>query len=462
MRTLFILYLLLATLSLSAQVVPDSLLRQTKVAQQVLTGKDSLDVRIQQAQGCIDSLRRLSRTEADSSQVGRYLQRQQDNLQQQLRHWEARRDSLFSPLDTLQQKMSNTQQRVLSLQDSLSERLPFQPALREVTDVTLPDELANQLSATPFDDISKKLSLSKLTPNLPELPQPIHAVREHVTAWQEHLSTYSDKLTTYQSKAAQYTAPLQQGTQAVEQQVLERVPEGELLQQNQQALQKWKADQAISEEQQQAQLQQRLLASARDHFANHSESLQKAQEAMVDLKKKYTLVQGTQQERRSSLHDQPLSERLVYGGTLQVKKGPPLAFDLSPLLGYQLNKRFIAGLGATYRLTLPKATWTSLRRSILATEAVYGGRAYAEYEVIESFLVHGEYERLGQVVPVMNQDASARSWQTSILAGIGKTYRIAGRLQGSVLILYNLRHRQQSVYASPWIFRFGFQRAGSQ
>lgn len=86
-----------------------------------------------------------------------------------------------------------------------------------------------------------------------------------------------------------------------------------------------------------------------------------------------------------------------------------LAFDLSPLLGYRFNKRFTLGVGATYRLALSKNPV-----SVITEDATYGGRAYAEYHLIKSFLLHAEYERMSQAVLVADQDATGRSWQTSL------------------------------------------------
>lgn len=139
--------------------------------------------------------------------------------------------------------------------------------------------------------------------------------------------------------------------------------------------------------------------------------------------------------------------------------------DLAPQLAYRWNKRISTGAGLVYRLALEGGI-KKIRRQFTNNNAVYGGRVYGEYEVIRSLLLHGEYERLSQVQAAAGQDLTSRTWQTSLLAGIGKTYRIAGKWQGSVLLLYNFRHnraanRQQSIHARPWIFRFGFQRSGS-
>ena len=178
------------------------------------------------------------------------------------------------------------------------------------------------------------------------------------------------------------------------------------------------------------------------------------------------MVQGDVRQKRSSLQGTPFGERLVYGGNVQINRTPSLAVDLSPQLAYRWSKRISTGVGGTYWLTLSKDY-----KSISTDNATYRGRAFAEYGVFRGFLLHGEYERMSQVRPAVNQDVPRRTGQTSLLAGIGKTYRIGGhrghgrrghgRWQGSVLVLYNFRHRQQDLHYRPWIFRFGFQRAVS-
>ena len=452
MHYLLPLGLLLLSLNLSAQVTPDSLLHSTKVGQQVAARKDSLDLRIQRAQGQLDSLRRLPRRTVDSSAVVQYAHRQRDSLQQRIHHWQARKDSLLSPLDTLRQKAR-------SFSDSLNQRIPVGPAtdaLRSVAAEQLPDELTSLRSVAAVKERVPELSIPRVVPQRPDLPPPVHAIREHAAVWQEKLRNYSGKLSDYQGQAA----VLAQGSQVVEKEALDQVARHTLEgQQLPEGLPEAESA-AATTEQQRAELQQRLLASARDHFAQHQPELQQAQQQLADLKRKYSLVQGEQHQKHNSLQGTPLSERLVYGGTMQINRTPALAVDLSPRLGYQLNKRFTAGLGATYRLTLSEDYWAAIRKSITMDNAVYGGRAYLEYEVIRSFLLHGEYERMSQAVPTVGQDGFSRRWNTSLLAGIGKSYPIAGKWRGSVLLLYNFRHGKQNIHARPWVLRFGFQRGG--
>ena len=315
-----------------------------------------------------------------------------------------------------------------------------------------------------------QLQVPKLTSQLPNLPPPVHAVQEHATVWQEKLSTYPATLSEYKDKASQYITPLNQGSKALEQQVLQRAPESELLQpggdplggtpQNQEGLFDFSNRQGFAQQQQRAQLQQRVMASAKDHFAEHGEALQDAQEKLGMLKKKYSDINGDTQQKRSSLQGTPLGKRLIYGGTMQLQRVPSLSIDLSPQLAYQWNKRISSGIGLVYRL-VPEGGLKKLRQQLASDNAIYGGRLYGEYEVVRSLLLHGEYERLSERVTATSENLTGRQWQTSLLAGVGKTYQIAGKWQGSVLLLYNFRHQQQSIHTRPWVFRFGFQRSGS-
>ena len=456
---LVLLPLLLISLTLTAQVSTDSILRQTQPGQQILTEKDTVQKQINQFRTKADSLRPSPKSLLDSTQIARYVQAQQDSLQGQKQRLQAMQDSLLSPLDTLEQRLS---QKANAVRDTLYQKVPVQKAVEGVeaiSDVTAPDELTHSLPNTDLARSVPSLPIEKVAPELPSMPQPVHAVQEHTAAWQEKLSQHKSSLSQHQGKVTQYTTPLQQGGQALEQQALQQTPGGELLQQNHQALEAWQGEQALTAEEQQAQMQEKLLSTAQDHFANHSEALHTAQGKLQDLKKKYKQVQTDQDlyMKKSSLEGEPFGERLTYGGTMQVLTQPQLAFDVSPLLGYRFNKRFTLGVGATYRLALSKNPV-----SVVTENATYGCRAYAEYNIIRSFLLHGEYERMSQAAPAPGQDDLQRSWQTSLLVGVGKTYRITNKLQGSILFLYNLRHDKQTVYPRPFMIRAGFQVVGAK
>ncbi len=462
MRTLLLLGLLFANIHLFAQVTPDSLLPPTKIGQQEPVRKDSLDVRIRQAHRRLDSLRQVPRSRVDSLRAMQYGQHQRDSLHQQVQRWKAQRDSLLRPSDTLQHKINQTQQRVRSWQDSMTQKIPApaSEAIRSATSEALPDEVTDVLS---YSQQLPNFNLPRMTYQLPNLPPPVHAVREHATVWQEKLSTYPATLSGYQGKTSPYTSALNQGSEALDQQVLQHAPESELLQTggSSEGLFDFSDRAGFAQQQQRAQLQQRMIASAKDHFAEHGEVLQDAQQQLGKLKKKYSEVNGDTRQKRSSLQGTPLGKRLVYGGTMQLQRTPSLSIDLAPQLAYQFNKRISSGVGLVYRLA-PEGGLKQLRQQLTSNNAVYGGRLYGEYEVVRSLLLHGEYERLSQRVATTGENLTDRQWQSSLLAGVGKTYQIAGKWQGSVLVLYNFRHQQQTIHSRPWVVRFGFQRVSSK
>lgn len=254
---------------------------------------------------------------------------------------------------------------------------------------------------------------------------------------------------------------MQQSGQALEQQALQAVPGTEQLQNGSEALTAWQDGQVLTAEEQQAELQEAILALAQDHFAEHRSTLRSGQSKLQDLKKKYRQVQTSEEVfvKRNSLEGTPFIQRLTYGATLQLRSRPTLTVDLSPLLGYRLDRDLVVGVGATYRLALSED-----RRSIVTDHPVYGGRGFAEYTVMKGFLLHAEYERLMQSARLIGQETSSRIAQSAVLVGIGKNYTITNRVRGTVVFLYNLRSADQlpSLYPRPFMIRFGFRMGSHQ
>ena len=464
MKTLLFVNLIFVPFQLLAQSGPSDTTSLFTPNNHIIAQKDSAVTKSGQVFNQLDSVLPLSSAFVDSSKVARYIVRQRDSINQKVQSWQAKQDSLLSPIDTLQQKIDDVQRRVVSFQDSLINRLPLQQAtqhLRTEEAEALPEEVTQVTQSVLVKNPMSQLQVPKLTSQLPNLPPPVHAVQEHATAWQQKLSTYPATLSEYKGKASQYITPLNQGSEAIGQQVLQRAPESDLLHQNQDGLFNFSDRQGFAQQQQRAQLQQRVMASAKDHFAEHGEALQDAQEQLGKLKKKYSAVNGDTQQKRSSLQGTPLGKRIIYGGSMQLQRVPSLSIDLSPQLAYQWNKRINSGIGLVYRL-VPEGGIKKMRQQLASNNAIYGGRVYAEYEVIRSLLLHGEYERLSERVATTGENLTGRQWQSSLLAGVGKTYQISGKWQGSVLLLYNFRHGQQTIHSRPWVVRFGFQRVSSK
>ncbi|MGB3780687.1 MAG: hypothetical protein WA960_20140 [Tunicatimonas sp.] len=383
-------------------------------------------------------------------------QRLTDSLQVHQQHLNAQQDSLLRPLDSLATRF---RQKVNAVHDTLNARVSRQPVVQGVPlglDTNRPNLVQKNLLAQ--NPLLSADPLKKVAPELPSMPQPVHAVQEHRAAWQQKLSKYPGRLAEQQSKAASYRTTVQQGGQALEGQVMQLAPGSEQLQAGSEALGSWQDGQALTAEEQQARLQEEMLSTAQDHFADHRSELQSGQGKLQDLKKKYRQVQASEEVyvKKESLKGIPFGQRLTYGGTLQVIHQTNLAADLSPLLGYHLNRNVVVGIGATYRLAVSEDY-----RRVLTGHPVYGGRGFGEYTLARGFMLHGEYERLRRRAPLFNQEVGEHAFQNAVLVGAGKHYTITKRVRGMVLLLYNLRAADQlpGVYVRPYMVRFGFFRS---
>lgn len=189
-------------------------------------------------------------------------------------------------------------------------------------------------------------------------------------------------------------------------------------------------------------------------LSKNQNKIQFAQKQLAAYKKKYSSIQSTKDMstavKRNSLQGKPLSERLVLGGTFQINRDPT-ALDLSPLIGYHINKKLTLGIGVTYRAILDFNEFKTENQ-------VYGYRGYLQREAFKGFIMHGEFERMTTTVDVANTtDEVNRKWVSGGLIGLGKEYGLIKGIKGQVMVLYNFLHEHGvSPYQKPWVIRFGF------
>ena len=443
MRTLVLIGFLFASLPLLAQIDSDTSVSLSRGDTFSPFQIDSFNGEASIAQEAIARIDSLSLSRVDSSLF--YLQRN------------ALSRSLSRKYADLDSTLANSIQSVRMLKDSAAERFTIDDRLIHSP---IGQTLLPSVKDQPLLKESSLPTLRRLTPQLPTMSQPINAVPQNAAIWKEKLATLPTVLSQYKENALPYTVPLKQGGEALEQHVLQRVPEGNLLKDNESKLfdlNKYRTQ----DEEQRTKLKRKMIALAKSNLTKRNSTVQKAQQQLGKLKRKYNMVQGAKRRKRSSLQDVSLSKRLVYGGTMQFQRTPSFSIDLAPQLAYRFNKRISSGVGVVYRLA-PEGGLKQLRQQLNSNKVVYGGRLYSEYEVVRSLLLHGEYERLSQGVAATDEQPGRRWWQTSLLAGVGKTYQIAGKWQGSVLLLYNFRHQQQEIHTRPWVVRFGFQRVSSK
>lgn len=121
---------------------------------------------------------------------------------------------------------------------------------------------------------------------------------------------------------------------------------------------------------------------------------------------------------------------------------------VSPSVGYMLTKKFMGGVGITYRYTKYK----------YSTPAVsfndYGASPFLRYMIFKSIFLQTEYEYL-------NYDSfEGRKPYNSFLAGGGFIQPIGNRASFYITALYNFSYSSPlpgvySPYSSPLVIRAG-------
>lgn len=190
--------------------------------------------------------------------------------------------------------------------------------------------------------------------------------------------------------------------------------------------------------------------SARDAFVSNKEKVIEAIQVLdtAKLKDKQLGSFDNGDERKD------WSERLSYGGNLQVEISETTLIDFSPWMGWSIRKQWMWAIGANY-----KSAWTfNDGLDYMATDERVGARVFTECDFWKGIYVHGEAERLWQTYALSEgTDTSPSQGVNGWLLGLGKFYQIKGKLQGNFQVLYNFNYENDGPYHSLWIIRFGLR-----
>jgi hypothetical protein len=165
------------------------------------------------------------------------------------------------------------------------------------------------------------------------------------------------------------------------------------------------------------------------------------------------------QGKDNSLKGVPFKERIVTGGGLGLGFGSVQDFvSVSPVIGYSITKKFIAGTGITYRYTNFKLSTPSIKLNDYAISP------FLRYNIYRGFFVQTEYEYLNYEFPI-NTTETIRMDFKSFLAGGGLVQPIGRNLAFYVMALYNFSYQQPvpgriSPYSSPFVLRAGINIGG--
>lgn len=164
--------------------------------------------------------------------------------------------------------------------------------------------------------------------------------------------------------------------------------------------------------------------------------------AFHDLSAQYT-KEDEKPKNDNSLSDVPFKDRLFTGGNLGFGvAGNFLYLDVSPIIGYKINKKLGAGVGIRYSLLRDlfyKINYTN-----------YGGSVFARYKVIPQVFLHAEFEALRtyNFNPISIQYLER---DMAYMGLIGAGYSLGEGVSFSVLVLYDLIDHVNSPYRNAYL-----------
>ncbi len=150
------------------------------------------------------------------------------------------------------------------------------------------------------------------------------------------------------------------------------------------------------------------------------------------------------------------AQRLEYGFDFQPVKSSSLlpgATNIGLSIGYKINDKSVAGVGASYKLGMGSI------QKIKFTHEGLGLRSFIDWKLKKQFFVSGGFE--------MNHHASFKNvsalqqmdaWQQSGLLGISKKIPAKSKLMksGKLQLLYDFLYKQHLPVSQPVVFRVGY------
>ena len=160
-------------------------------------------------------------------------------------------------------------------------------------------------------------------------------------------------------------------------------------------------------------------------------------------------------------YGETLKSKLYLGATFGLGFGTYTNIDVSPMIGYNINRHFSAGLGMTYMYYSYRYGNERIQGNF------YGGRIFTRIlplpDLMPGIFLHGELESINNeryitVNPALNP-VLARVWTPALLVGAGFRQKAGNNSYFTVSLLYNTSYNgtaESSIYSGPLIYRVGF------
>lgn len=152
--------------------------------------------------------------------------------------------------------------------------------------------------------------------------------------------------------------------------------------------------------------------------------------------------------------DQPVKSPWFYGGGLAASFGDVKYFEISPLIGYNINPVTAVGVSVLYRYR------TDNRYDNSYSTDDYGATLFARYNVTPAIFLQAEYEYIDYEYAIINNLGNIirteRDTFSSILAGVGFQQAMSRNASIYFIALYNFNYNDSdSPYSEPLTIRFG-------
>ncbi len=142
---------------------------------------------------------------------------------------------------------------------------------------------------------------------------------------------------------------------------------------------------------------------------------------------------------------------LFAGGNLGLSFGRVTNIEVSPFIGYNVNRRIGFGTGFVYQYYKDKLYIPPVEFNII------GFRTFFRLNIVYGVFAHTEYEYLNFNTNIFSQYGAYETYNlNSVLVGIGYRYELSIGSYGCIQLLYNLNEELYTPYSNP-VFRFGFE-----
>lgn len=148
-------------------------------------------------------------------------------------------------------------------------------------------------------------------------------------------------------------------------------------------------------------------------------------------------------------------QRLEFGSNLQFARSNslmPTTADIALTVGYKLNDKSVAGIGAGYKLGMG-----SIDKIRFSTEGI-SLRSFIDWKLKKQFYISGGWEMNYLSFPATGTEVKLEAWQQSALAGISKKFAVRTKLfkQTKLQLLYDFLAKQYMPVRQHWLFRVGY------